>query len=163
MEKKIKGFEDYAITEDGKVISYKYKEPRVLSTWYQKAGYENVGLSNGNGKTNKLVHRLVGEAFIPNPNNLPEIHHIDGNPKNNNMENLEWCDRKTNLEKSSIGFARNVFSCRLEKESGELVKQFPTITSACEWASENLGCSKTYLQRKTGNLSNGYRVVKESV
>lgn len=63
----------------------------------------------------KLVHRLVGEAFIPNENNLPEIHHIDGNPKNNNVDNLEWCDRRTNLEQSSIGFARNVFSCRLEK------------------------------------------------
>lgn len=163
MKKLIKGFEDYEITTEGKVISYKYSKPRVLKTWYQKTGYENVGLSNGNGKHNRLIHRLVAEAFIPNPNNLPEVHHIDSNPKNNHVSNLEWCDRRTNLEQSSIGFARNTFSCRLEKENGEVVKKFDTITAACEWASENLNCSKTYLQRKTGNVSNGYRVVKENV
>lgn len=163
MEKRIKGYEDYTISTDGKVTSYKYKQPRIMSSWYQASGYENVALSRGGSKKNKLVHRLVAEAFIPNPNNLPEVHHIDNNPKNNNVENLEWCDRQTNLAMSSVGFVRNKFECRLEKESGEIIKTFPTITAACEWASNNLGCSKTYLQRKTGNVSNGYRVVKVKV
>ena len=44
MEKRIKDFEDYAITDDGKVISYKYKEPRIMKTWYQVSGYENIKL-----------------------------------------------------------------------------------------------------------------------
>lgn len=48
MEKRIKNFEDYAITTEGKVISYKFKQPRVLKTWYQKSGYENIKLSDSN-------------------------------------------------------------------------------------------------------------------
>ena len=104
---------------------------------------------------------MVAEAFIPNPDNLPEVNHIDRNPKNNNVNNLEWCDRRTNLELSSVGFTRNKFKCYIEEvSSGKIIKEFETIKSACEWASENLGCSKSYLQRKTGNISNGYRVMK---
>ena len=54
MEKRIKDFEDYAITDDGKVISYKYKEPRIMKTWYQASGYENIKLC----KNNKTYHFL---------------------------------------------------------------------------------------------------------
>lgn len=44
-----------------------------------------------------LVHRIVAETFIPNPNNLSIINHIDNNPSNNNINNLEWCTQSTNL------------------------------------------------------------------
>ena len=79
MEKRIKNFEDYAITTEGKVISYKFKQPRVLKTWYQKSGYENIKLSDSNKTYHFLIHRLVAEAFIPNPNNYEEVDHINGN------------------------------------------------------------------------------------
>jgi hypothetical protein len=81
MGKRIKNFEDYGITDEGKVISYKYKTPRIMKTWYQKSGYENIKLCKETVTYHFLIHRLVARAFIPNPNNLPEINHIDGNPK----------------------------------------------------------------------------------
>ena len=73
---------------------------------YQISNYGNVKSFNGylfvtlykNGKTKHyLIHRLVAEAFIPNPNGLPEINHKDENKENNSVENLEWCDRSYNM------------------------------------------------------------------
>jgi hypothetical protein len=51
---------------------------------------------NGSGKC-FLIHRLVAAAFIPNPNDYPQINHIDENPKNNRVENLEWCTALYNV------------------------------------------------------------------
>ena len=164
MEKRIPGFEDYAITDDGKVISYKYKQPRIMATYFQASGYENIKLCKNNKTYHKSIHRLVAEAFIPNPDNLPEVNHKDLNRSKNIVSNLEWCDRKGNLEKSSCGFTRNFFNCYLEKvDTGEVIKEFKTISAASEWAGENLNCSKSYLQRKAGNISNGYRIMKKKV
>ena len=60
-------------------------------------GYMSVILCL-NGKIKKyLVHRLVAQAFIPNPDNLPEVNHKDENPGNNNVTNLEWCDHSYNI------------------------------------------------------------------
>ncbi len=66
-----------------------------------------------------LVHRLVANAFIPNPNNLPEINHKDENPSNNNVSNLEWCDRKYNnlygtaIERRSRTRGKVVIQCSI--------------------------------------------------
>ena len=58
--------------------------------------YLTVNLYRNEIGKHYLVHRLVANAFIPNPNNLPEVNHKDENPSNNNVSNLEWCDRKYN-------------------------------------------------------------------
>lgn len=82
--------------KDYSSIGYMQKE-KILSVYYdKKSGYGRIGLTK-NGKTNrKYIHRLVAEAFIPNPENKSEVNHIDENKENNNIENLEWCDRKYN-------------------------------------------------------------------
>lgn len=54
-------------------------------------GYQQVKFSVEGVKSQQLVHRLVAQTFIPNPQNLPQINHKDGNPSNNRVENLEWC------------------------------------------------------------------------
>lgn len=88
MEIKIKNYEDYTITEHGTIYSYKHKEKRQLKTYYDKQGYENVKLCSCGIVTHFLVHRLVAGAFIPNPDNLPEVDHIDKNVQNNDVTNL---------------------------------------------------------------------------
>ena len=61
-------------------------------------GYLSIGLSKNNKQKKFKVHRLVAQAFIPNPNNYPQVNHIDGNKKNNNIENLEWVTAKENTK-----------------------------------------------------------------
>lgn len=53
-------------------------------------GYRRINLHNQEGQRSFSIHRLVAQAFLPNPNNLPEIDHIDRNRSNNNVENLRW-------------------------------------------------------------------------
>ena len=73
--------------------TYRVRKGIMLKQSFDKNGYLRVAI---HGVTKKS-HRLVAEAFIPNPNNLPEINHIDGNKTNNNVTNLEWCNRQDNL------------------------------------------------------------------
>lgn len=58
--------------------------------------YVGVGLESSKGRKNCLVHRLVAIHFIPNPDNLPEVNHIDGNKENNHVSNLEWVSTSDN-------------------------------------------------------------------
>lgn len=60
-------------------------------------GYMQVHLCNNGSMKQPLVHRLVAEAFIPNPDNLPQVNHKDENPSNNNVDNLEWCTSEYNI------------------------------------------------------------------
>lgn len=70
---------------------------RILKAGKNSRGYLQVHLcKNGKYKTYK-IHRLVAIVFIPNPNNLPQVNHKDENKENNYVENLEWCDRKYNV------------------------------------------------------------------
>ena len=104
MWRDINGFDGrYQVSNKGRVRSFarkSYKEARILKQSYEKDGYYIVGLHYSEkgikGRTGR-VHRLVAEAFIPNPNNLKEINHKDEDKTNNNVDNLEWCTTKYNL------------------------------------------------------------------
>ena len=89
----IEGFTDYKVNENGEV--YSIKRNKILKQ-YEKKNYLGVYLYQDNKRKFRLAHRLVANAFIPNPNNLPQINHKDENSKNNNVENLEWCTQKYN-------------------------------------------------------------------
>lgn len=96
--KPILNFENYSITLDGRVISNITKKCKKPTDNQTGNGYLYVDLYKDGKRHRKYVHRLVAEAYIPNPLNLPFVNHIDGNPKNNNYKNLEWCTPKQNVE-----------------------------------------------------------------
>jgi hypothetical protein len=113
--KSIEGFEGlYEVSDLGRVRSLDRMHPRqypikgcIIS---QRMGggrnhnkYPTITITRVNPKirTDKLVHRLVAMAFIPNPENKPEVNHKDGDKTNNKVNNLEWSTRKENVRHSS--------------------------------------------------------------
>lgn len=96
----IEGFPDYLIYPDGRVWSKYYKK---FLKHKKDERYYRIGLLNDNRERKfKMIHRLIAEHYIPNPDNKPEIDHINRNSFDNRIENLRWVDRKENVENRGI-------------------------------------------------------------
>lgn len=94
--KDVVGFEGlYAVTSCGRVWSYRSK--KFMKLRVNKKGYVNVNFKVNGQQSSHSVHRLVALAYLPNPDNLPEVNHKDENKQNNAVTNLEWCSRIYNV------------------------------------------------------------------
>ena len=84
------------VSDSGQIRSLLRGEPYVLKTQIDNKGYQRVRVTINRNKMQFKVHREVAKAFIPNPDNLPQVNHIDGNKENCNANNLEWVTNKEN-------------------------------------------------------------------
>lgn len=95
---------DYIVSSDGRI----YSTNNAGASWYHKEilqrqnddGYMQITVGKDGNRSQYRVHRMVAEAFIPNPDNLPEVNHKDCNRANNCVTNLEWCTHKYNIQHS---------------------------------------------------------------
>lgn len=98
--KDIPGYEGkYQVSNLGRVKSLNYNRQRIeknLRIYVSEDGYARIYLSKESKKKDYLLHRIVADAFVPNPHNKSEINHINGVKSDNRAENLEWCSRSEN-------------------------------------------------------------------
>lgn len=111
----IKGFDNYLVSDAGHVLNR--KTGRFLKPRTNNRGYVVYCLSKKGKHYYFLAHRLVAEAFIPNPNNLPEVNHKDEDKSHNYDDNLEWCTRKYNTK---YGTAHS----RMKSTQGHPIEQY---------------------------------------
>lgn len=154
--KDIKGYEGlYQISNLGRVKSLRkwirgyngYKnEERILKPYiHHGPDYYVVTLCKNKNKKMHLLHRLIAKAFIPNPNNYPQINHIDGNKQNNNITNLEWCTQSQNT--------KHAFKMGLEKPNRYMLYKKDRISPLCK---------KVIQYDKNGNIITKFKSCAEA-
>lgn len=151
--KDIKGYEGlYQVSNLGNVKRLEYKKYNTLTKTnsvykehllkknIDKKGYYQVTLCK-NGKIKPIkVHKLVAITFIPNIRNLPCINHIDGNKSNNNVNNLEWCSFKYNVQHAYKNDL--MLNCKKVKQydlNNNFLKEYNSINEASKRTSTNQG------------------------
>ena len=152
--KKIKGFENYEISNLGRVKSNNLKKEKILKFRITKTGYYRVMLQKNCFKKELLVHRLVAEAFIPNKENKKEVNHIDLNKSNNRVENLEWTTRSENIAHSYLN-GRNKKGKKIIRLSSPIV-----VYDSIKIASIENNVSESSISqnlRGISKFSNGYK------
>ena len=175
--KDIKGYEGiYMISTYGRVLSVpiwrviksnkslkgefiSYKNPHITLGNKERNNYRRMDLCCEGKITRKFVHRLVAEAFIPNPNNYPIINHKDENPSNNCVDNLEWCTYKHNSNYGTI--KKRMVASRWESdnyhgkpvamidENGNIIKHFRCLREAAEYANRGVSAIHFAIKHKT--------------
>jgi DNA-binding transcriptional regulator YiaG len=133
--KDIEGYDgDYQISSYGNVRTFKQgAQGKLLKLMDSKESYQKVNLYKDGKMTTYLVHILVGRAFIPNPNNYPQVNHIDGDKTNNRADNLEWVSNDANRKHAvANGLHAHGESCpwaKLTREKVEFIREHKEITS----------------------------------
>jgi hypothetical protein len=148
---------DYFVTINGEV----WRNNKQRKPCYNQSRYQQLHLSiNGKSKTMR-IHRMVGECYIPNPNNLPEINHLDGNKSNNHVSNLIWSTQIDNikhrdnvLNKRPKGEKNG--NCKLTEEQVKWIRQnyIPRDKEfGRKFLCEKFNVSKTTIRRIINNLN----------
>lgn len=159
--KRIENFEDYGVTRDGKVISYKYKTPHVLRGFVNKGGYVYVDLCKNNKTYRFAVHQLVAFAYVDGWFEGAIVNHKDGKTQHNEDTNLEWTTQKDNIHQgygtSGLGPMRNYKYHVIEYPDGTKTEPMPGQQSIKDYIKKhNLNVSFNSLLRN--GRSRGFKL-----
>jgi hypothetical protein len=152
----IKDFPNYYIDTKGNVFNINGIQLKPLVS---NNGYLRVSISNNKVKHKKfLIHRLVAEAFIPNPENLPQVNHKDENKINNCVENLEWCTALENLNYSKVIEKAGKAKERKIKcvTTGEIFSSFKEVENRFGLSHSNLVACCMKRKKKCGGMEWSY-------
>ena len=162
--KDIEGYEGlYQVSDKGRVKSLWFGKERILKP-VSCRGYLQVDLCKNGLKKMCKIHRLVAMTFLPNPNNLPQINHIDEDKTNNNANNLEWCTAKYNHNYGTINqrISEKMTNGKLSKPvlqytlDGELIKEWRSTMDV----ERNLGYNQGYISACcNGKIKSAYRFI----
>ena len=174
-EQIIPEFPEYKINEKGEVFSkYKFKTNIVTDDWRpvkqvldKKVGYYLVTLVNAKTKVrkNRFIHRLLAQAFIPNPLTKPHVNHIDGNKQNNQLVNLEWATCKENAQ-HAVSLGLTTFThcekavIQIDLSTGCVIGEFKSLQEAetiTKVARQNISKVIRGLRTKAGNYGWQYK------
>ena len=153
----------YKISTLGRVLSTNYARkgiPVMLKVRTNNAGYCVVPLRKDGSQNSKnyLVHRLVAQAFVPNPDNMPIVNHLDENPMHNFAFNLEWTSRMENFhygtadERKHRSMLRAVYQC---DKDGNIINRFESVYKAGETLGikpQNITATLTGRQKTCGGF-----------
>lgn len=146
------------ITVDGKTI-----KERILKPGTDKPGYEFIILRKNNKSHNLMIHRLVAEAFIENPNKYSCVNHKDGNKLNNNVSNLEWCTYSYNLKHAIlIGKVKN--QCKITRKVtvkyDEKIVVFETMSDCCKFFGYKKGWLHNQIRKHGCKFNYGKYIIE---
>ena len=152
-----KPYDNYAVSGYGNVKNIKNNQ--LIKQFERKDGYMQVSLWNcGKGHSFK-VHRLIAEYFLPkNPEKL-YVNHIDGNKKNNNISNLEWCTPSENNYHAVKQELVNAIKVKVVDLSDDKEYFFDSLTQASIFLNEDKRALSRALKRKTGIYHN-YQIIR---
>ena len=150
-----------------KIYVYRNNKYHQLSQWVDNVGYYQVVFRQNGKRKYVRVHRLIAETLIPNPNNFPQVNHIDGNKLNNNINNLEWT---TNAINTKHGYDNNLYRSKRRMHAIEVIHKtsdehfvFKSIRECAEKLNLNRKTITSILKDNKNNHYPYYFKYKESV